>query len=60
VWDVLVKEGVDLLNVDDLKGATRRNWDKHHGWWQRMESVSYDVNGSIDGSVGGPTGRSNF
>ncbi|KAM0801961.1 hypothetical protein BDR22DRAFT_796187, partial [Usnea florida] len=22
VWDVLVKEGVDLLNVDDLKGAT--------------------------------------
>ena len=31
VWDVLVKEGVDLLNVDDLKGATRRNWDEHHG-----------------------------
>lgn len=60
VWDVLVKEGVDLLNVDDLKGATKRNWDKHHGWWQRMESVSYDVNGGIDGFVGGPTGRSDF
>ncbi len=34
VWDVLVKEGVDLLNVDDLKGATKRNWSKHHGWWK--------------------------
>ena len=32
VWDVLVKEGVDLLNVDDLRGAARRNWNKHHGW----------------------------
>ena len=36
VWDVLVKEGVDLLNVDDLKGATKRNWAKHHGWWKRI------------------------
>ena len=34
VWDVLVKEGVDLLNVDDLKGATKRNWQKQHGWWR--------------------------
>ena len=42
VWDVLVKEGVDLLNVDDLKGATRRNWKRHHGWWKRMKGVSYD------------------
>ncbi len=33
VWDVLVKEGVDLLNVDDLKGATKRDWMKHSGWW---------------------------
>lgn len=32
VWDVLVKEGVDLLNVDDLNGAARRDWDKYHGW----------------------------
>jgi len=37
VWDVLVKEGVDLLNVDDLKGATRRNWNRHHGWWRRLK-----------------------
>lgn len=29
VWKVLVEEGVDMLNVDDLKGATERNWDKH-------------------------------
>ena len=43
VWDVLVKEGVDLLNVDDLKGATRRNWKRHHGWWKRLKGVSYDV-----------------
>lgn len=50
VWDVLVKEGVDLLNVDDVKGATRRNWDRHHGWWKRMKGVSYDVHGSIDRS----------
>lgn len=35
VWDVLVKEGVDLLNVDDLQAATKRDWSKHHGWWKR-------------------------
>lgn len=28
VWDVLVKEGVDLLNVDDLEGATKRDWSE--------------------------------
>ena len=43
VWDVLMREGVDFLNVDDLKGATRRNWKRHRGWWQRMKGVSYDV-----------------
>lgn len=48
VWDVLVKEGVDLLNVDDLKGATRRNWNRHGGWWKRMKGVSYDVHGGIE------------
>lgn len=48
VWDVLVKEGVDLLNVDDLKGATRRNWSRHHGWWKRMKGISYDVHGDSD------------
>ena len=26
VWDVLVQEGVGMLNVDDLQAATRRHW----------------------------------
>ena len=26
VWDVLVKEGIDLLNVDDLAAATQQKW----------------------------------
>ena len=26
VWDVLVRQGVGMLNVDDLEGASRRNW----------------------------------
>ena len=26
VWDVLVKEGVDILNVDDLRAASRQVW----------------------------------
>ena len=39
VWDVLVREGVDLLNVDDLKGATKRNWSVHRGWWRRGKGV---------------------
>ena len=34
VWSVLVEEGVDLLNVDDLHGATQVDWSKHKGWWQ--------------------------
>lgn len=33
VWDVLVKEGVDILNVDDLKAATELDWSKKGGWW---------------------------
>ena len=48
VWDVLVKEGVDMLNVDDLRGATKRNWNKHHGWWKRMKGASYDVHGGFE------------
>ena len=52
VWDVLVKEGVDLLNVDDLRGATRRNWAKHHGWWKRMKRSPYDVQGGFEGEKG--------
>jgi hypothetical protein len=26
VWDVLIKEGVDILNVDDLRAASRQIW----------------------------------
>ena len=26
IWDVLVKEGIDLLNVDDLAAATQQKW----------------------------------
>ena len=48
VWDVLVREGVDLLNVDDLRGATRRNWNRHHGWWKRMKRVSNDVHEGVE------------
>lgn len=33
VWDVLVEEGVDLLNVDDLEGAARRDWGRRDWWW---------------------------
>lgn len=33
IWHVLVREGVDILNVDDLKGATRRDWRRRKGWW---------------------------
>ncbi len=33
VWDVLVKEGVDLLNVDDLSAAAKRDWGLRRPWW---------------------------
>ncbi|CAN8095944.1 unnamed protein product [Discula destructiva] len=26
IWDLLVKEGVDMLNVDDVKSAAKRKW----------------------------------
>lgn len=36
IWRVLVEEGVDYLNVDDLKAATRGHWAdpgrRRHGW----------------------------
>jgi hypothetical protein len=32
VWHVLVREGVDLLNVDDLREGTRQDWRKHRSW----------------------------
>ncbi|KAK4452479.1 hypothetical protein QBC34DRAFT_293622 [Podospora aff. communis PSN243] len=28
VWQILVEEGIDLLNVDDLDGATKEDWTK--------------------------------
>lgn len=35
VWEVLVQEGLDLLNVDDLKGASRLDWRMKKPWWAR-------------------------
>jgi hypothetical protein len=33
VWHVLVKEGADMLNADDLKAAARQDWQKpRHEW----------------------------
>ena len=32
VWRVLVREGVDMLNVDDLDAATKVDW-KETSWW---------------------------
>jgi len=36
LWRTLVKEGVDYLNVDDLKSATTGSWNwerGRRGWW---------------------------
>lgn len=33
VWHVLVREGVDVINVDDLRDATRQDWRKHRSWF---------------------------
>lgn len=34
VWSVLVREGVDILNVDDLHSATRKEWaSKAFDWF---------------------------
>lgn len=35
VWEVLVEEGIDMLNVDDLKGASRLDWRPKKPWWAR-------------------------
>ena len=32
IWHILYREGVDVLSVDDLVGATRRDWRKKKGW----------------------------
>lgn len=34
VWTVLVREGVDLLNADDLKSATMEDWVDNTGIWR--------------------------
>ncbi|KAH6716432.1 hypothetical protein BKA61DRAFT_516037, partial [Leptodontidium sp. MPI-SDFR-AT-0119] len=33
IWHILIREGVDMLNVDDLRHATERDWRKRKGWW---------------------------
>ncbi|KAF7167882.1 hypothetical protein CNMCM5623_001029 [Aspergillus felis] len=33
VWHVLVREGVDYINVDDLAEGTMQDWRKHRSWW---------------------------
>ncbi|KAH8429570.1 uncharacterized protein LDX57_007238 [Aspergillus melleus] len=34
IWSVLVREGVDILNVDDLQSATKKDWrPKFSDWW---------------------------
>ncbi|KAL2838293.1 PLC-like phosphodiesterase [Aspergillus pseudoustus] len=34
VWRVLAQEGVDMLNVDDLESATRKDWaPRLSDWW---------------------------
>jgi hypothetical protein len=32
VWHILMREGVDMLNVDDLRHATTRDWRRTKGW----------------------------
>ncbi|RFU35712.1 hypothetical protein B7463_g558, partial [Scytalidium lignicola] len=33
VWHILIREGVDMLNVDDLRHATKRDWRRRKGLW---------------------------
>ncbi|KKY13455.1 hypothetical protein UCRPC4_g06975 [Phaeomoniella chlamydospora] len=34
IWHVLIREGADMLNVDDLQTATKRDWmGRGKGWW---------------------------
>ncbi|KAL2862759.1 uncharacterized protein BJX67DRAFT_291333 [Aspergillus lucknowensis] len=34
IWRILAQEGVDMLNVDDLESATRKDWTpKLSDWW---------------------------
>ena len=42
IWEQLVEEGgVDILNVDDLKAAAKKDWGKGGSkWWKRSEGGS--------------------
>jgi len=33
IWHILMREGVDMLNVDDLRQATNWDWRRRKGWW---------------------------
>jgi len=35
VWQILIEEGADVLNVDDLRGAATEDWRRRRmlGWW---------------------------
>ncbi|KAK5122135.1 hypothetical protein LTR85_004381 [Meristemomyces frigidus] len=34
IWHVLLKEGADVLNVDNLRGAAMEDWRRRtHEWW---------------------------
>lgn len=34
IWSVVIQEGVDILNVDDLEGATKKEWiPPFVPWW---------------------------
>ena len=47
LWKILVEEGADILNVDDLKGAVDEDWSragrgKHStAWWFGRDSVRH-------------------
>lgn len=32
VWHILVREGVDIIDVEDLREGTRQDWRKHRSW----------------------------
>jgi hypothetical protein len=32
VWHILVREGVDIIDVEDLREGTRQDWRKHQSW----------------------------
>lgn len=40
VWDVLVNEGVGMLNVDDLEAASQQDWGKQREFRGMIEEAS--------------------